>query len=38
VKLPLDTHTEKVSDALMSLDPAQAINVKWDHKKDKKAS
>jgi hypothetical protein len=38
VKLPLDTHTEKVSDALMSLDPAQSANVKWEHKKDKKAS
>jgi hypothetical protein len=38
VKLPLDIHTEKVSDALMSLDPAQSVNVKWEHKKDTKAS
>ena len=36
VKLPLNTHTEKVSDALMNLDPAQAVNVKWEHKKDAK--
>jgi uncharacterized membrane protein YhiD involved in acid resistance len=38
VKLPLDTHTEKVSDALMSLDPAQSVNVKWEHKKGAKTS
>jgi hypothetical protein len=38
VKLPLETHTEKVSDALMRLNPAQALNVKWDHKKETKSS
>ena len=38
VKLPLDTHTEPVSDALMSLNPAQKVNVKWEHKKDAKPS
>lgn len=38
VKMPLDTHTDRVSDALMSLDAAQAVNVKWDHKKESKAS
>jgi hypothetical protein len=38
VKLPMDTHTEIVSDALMSLDPAQAVNVKWEHKKETKSS
>jgi hypothetical protein len=36
VKLPLETHTEKVSDALMGLNPAQAVNVKWEHKKEAK--
>lgn len=36
VKLPLDAHTEKVSDALMALGPAQAVDVKWEHKKDTK--
>jgi len=36
VKLPLNTHTDKVSDALMSLNPAQSVNVKWEHKKDTK--
>ena len=36
VKLPLDIHTDKVSDALMGLNPAQAVNVKWEHKKDTK--
>jgi hypothetical protein len=30
----LDTHTDTVSDALMSLNPAQSVNVKWEHKKD----
>jgi hypothetical protein len=36
VKLPLDLHTDKVTDALMALDPARSINVKWDQKKDAK--
>jgi len=36
VRLPLDIHTDKVSGALMNLDPAQAINVKWERKKDAK--
>ncbi len=36
VKLPLDTHTDKVSDALMSLNPARSINVKWEQKKGTK--
>jgi hypothetical protein len=38
VKLPPDTHTDKVSDALMSLDPKQSVNVKWERKKDTKSS
>jgi len=38
VKMPLDTHTERVSDALMNLNPAQGVNVKWEHKKESKAS
>lgn len=38
VKLPLDTHTERVSDALMNLNPAQSVNVHWEHKKESKAS
>jgi uncharacterized membrane protein YhiD involved in acid resistance len=36
VKLPLTTQTDKVSDALMSLNPAQSINVKWEEKKEPK--
>lgn len=36
VKLPLDTKTDKVSDALMSLDGAKPVNVKWEQKKDTK--
>ncbi len=35
VKLPLGTATDKVSGALMGLDAAQDINVKWNQKKDK---
>jgi hypothetical protein len=38
VKMPLDIHTERVSDALMTLNPAQSVNVKWEHKKESKAS
>ena len=38
VKLPLDIHTDKVSDALMGLNSAQAVNVKWEHQKDAKSS
>jgi hypothetical protein len=38
VKLPIDGHTDAVSEALMSLKPAQAINVKWEPKKDTKKS
>src|ERR1051325_744581 len=38
VKMPLETHTERVSDALMDLNPAQAVNVKWEHKKESKVS
>ena len=37
VKMPLDLHTERVSDALMSLNAAQSVNVKWEHKKESKA-
>jgi len=36
VKLPLDLHTDKVTDALMALDPARSVNVKWEQKKDAK--
>jgi MgtC family/Domain of unknown function (DUF4956) len=36
VKLPLDTHTDTVSDALMSLNPARSLNVKWEQKKEAK--
>jgi uncharacterized membrane protein YhiD involved in acid resistance len=39
VKLPLATHTDRVSEALMNLKPgAQSVNVKWDRKKDAKPS
>jgi uncharacterized membrane protein YhiD involved in acid resistance len=34
VKLPLETHTDVVSDALMALGPPQSINVKWEPKKE----
>lgn len=36
VKLPQDTDTDKVSDALMSLNSKQSVNVKWERKKDNK--
>jgi hypothetical protein len=36
VKLPLDIHTDKVSDALMSLNPTRPVNVKWEQKKEAK--
>jgi uncharacterized membrane protein YhiD involved in acid resistance len=36
VKLPLALHTDKVSDALMSLKTTQTINVKWEQKKETK--
>jgi len=36
VKLPQDTDTDKVSDALMSLNAKQSVNVKWERKKDNK--
>jgi hypothetical protein len=36
VKLPLDTHTDKVTDALMTLSPAKSVNVKWEPKKEAK--
>ena len=36
VKLPVGLHTEQVSDALTALNASQAINVKWEHKKDTK--
>ena len=38
VKMPPDVHTDVISQALASLDPKQHLNVKWDHKKDAKAS
>jgi hypothetical protein len=36
VKLPLNAHTDQVSSALMSLKPAQSVNVKWAQKKETK--
>jgi uncharacterized membrane protein YhiD involved in acid resistance len=36
VKLPLDIHTDKVSEALMSLNPSRPVNVKWEQKKEPK--
>jgi uncharacterized membrane protein YhiD involved in acid resistance len=36
VKMPLDIHTDLISSAVMSLDAARAVNVKWEHKKDTK--
>jgi uncharacterized membrane protein YhiD involved in acid resistance len=36
VKLPLDVHTDKISEALMGLKAAQSLNVKWEQKKDTK--
>lgn len=38
VKMPLSTHTDKVSAALMSLAPKNSINVTWERKKDTKPS
>ena len=35
VKVPLKRHTDQLSTAIVSLDPKQAIEVKWDKKKDK---
>jgi uncharacterized membrane protein YhiD involved in acid resistance len=35
VKLPLDLHTDKVSQALMSLKAPEPVNVKWETKKAK---
>jgi hypothetical protein len=34
VRLPMDTKTDRVSDELMSLDPSQTVNVKWEQKKN----
>jgi uncharacterized membrane protein YhiD involved in acid resistance len=36
VKLPLDTHTDTISDALVSLKAAHSLDVKWEPKKDAK--
>jgi MgtC family len=36
VKLPLKTHTDTISEALVSLKSAKAIDVKWEPKKDAK--
>ena len=36
VKMPLDLHTDILSSALMNLDAARAVNVKWEHRKDAK--
>jgi hypothetical protein len=36
VKLPLKTHTDTISDALVSLKSAKSIDVKWEPKKDAK--
>jgi uncharacterized membrane protein YhiD involved in acid resistance len=36
VKLPLNLHTDTVSDALMSLHGAEQVNVKWEPKKPAK--
>jgi uncharacterized membrane protein YhiD involved in acid resistance len=33
VKLPLGTHTDRVSEALMGLKTAESVNVKWEEKK-----
>ena len=37
VKLPLGAHTDRVSEALMSVNPAQSVNVKWEQKKETKS-
>ena len=36
VKMPLDTHTDSVSDALSGLSAERPISVKWEQKKDSK--
>ena len=36
VKMPLDIHTDVISQAVMRLDVNRAVNVKWEHKKDTK--
>jgi uncharacterized membrane protein YhiD involved in acid resistance len=36
VKLPIKTHTDTVTDALKALSRTDAVNVKWDQKKDTK--
>jgi len=36
VKMPLDIHTDSVSDALSSLSAERPISVKWEQKKDRK--
>jgi uncharacterized membrane protein YhiD involved in acid resistance len=36
VKLPLDIHTDSVSEALMKLNPQREVNVKWDYRNDAK--
>jgi tetrahydromethanopterin S-methyltransferase subunit F len=36
VKLPLTTHTDTISDALVNLKAAKAVDVKWEPKKDAK--
>ena len=35
VKVPLDQHTDAISDSLVSASPHQPIEVKWDKKKEK---
>ena len=35
VRVPLKRHTDTISSAIAKLDPGQAIEVKWDKKKDK---
>jgi uncharacterized membrane protein YhiD involved in acid resistance len=37
VKLPLNLHTDKVSEALMSLNAKEPVNVKWEAKKPPKS-
>jgi hypothetical protein len=37
VKLPLNLHTDKVSEALMSLNAKEPVNVKWEAKKAPKS-
>ena len=37
VRLPIDCKTDRLSDAMLGLDPQNATSVVWEEKKEKKA-